>query len=162
MSASSEESAAVISFSPPFAATLGVGLERDHRGALALHDKQRHAQLRLRAALKVIEDGRNAAARAVLAHGGVPDVRKKQLFPRRKVLQTLHGGLDARAARGELLHLLRKRHAAHLLPLNAHGDERAALGQLLLDERSLLFEGLADLRLARLVAKALLGQLQKL
>lgn len=96
---------------------LGVGLERGERrgdlvlaavcgdesiGALALHDKQRHAQLRLRAALKVIEDGRNAAARAVLAHGGVPDVRKKQLFPRRKVLQTLHGGLDARAARGEL------------------------------------------------------------
>ena len=46
--------------------------------------------------------GRNAAARAVLAYGGVPDVRKEQLFPRRKVLQTLHGGLDARAARGEL------------------------------------------------------------
>ncbi len=66
------------------------------------------------------------------------------------------------AARGELLHFLRKRYAAHLLPLNAHGDERAALGQPLLDECGLFFERLTDLRLARLVAEALLGQLQKL
>ena len=43
------------------------------------------------------------------------------------------------APRGELLHFLRKRYAAHLLPLNAHGDERAALGQPLLDECGLFF-----------------------
>ena len=71
-------------------------------------------------------------------------------------------GARERAARGELLHFLRKRYAAHLLPLNAHGDERAALGQPLLDECGLFFERLTDLRLARLVAEALLGQLQKL
>ena len=70
--------------------------------AFALYDEQRHAQLRLRTALKIIENGRDAAARARLADDGVPDVRKEQLLPRREVLQPLHGGLDARAARGKL------------------------------------------------------------
>ena len=96
---------------------LGVGLKRGERrgdlalaavfgdkriGALALHDEEGHAQLCLRAALKIVEHRHDTAAGAVLAHGGVPDVPEKELLPRREVLQSLHGGLDARAARGEL------------------------------------------------------------